>query len=399
MKIFFITSKLNFATSGGSIMDIDLKARALQNLNNEVSIITAWPGENKIPAPLPYNIAEENIPSKRLLTIQWGVFKILKKYSDQADVFHVDGHLFLYGAGLYKMLGGQIPIVAHFNRELACWPANRSIHLKKYSANYPEKIKRKLRWYLERHIGVPIANHINLLTFANPILQKTYENFGLKKGPENFVVGDFIDHEKIIKKNDVLPDSYIKRNKNTGPLIIFHTSRMVPGKGFDTLLTAFSKIKNKEKFQLVLGGGGPEEADLHQLANNLKIADRVKFLGWVPTKNIYDYFKKADVFVLPKCERLEFNSITLLEAMTFGLPCIVPANGALAWGAGKSAITYQDENCDDLAAKIQLLGDDPNLRAELSKNCFLTLKQEERDYKKGAARLNEKIQRLFSLKS
>ena len=376
-------------------MDMDLKARSLQKLGNEITVITTYSSENDIIGHLPYKIIEEYIPSKRLLTIQKGIFDILKKYENSTDIFHVDGHIYLYGAGLYRLLGGKIPIVAHFNRELMCWPENMSTRIQKAKDKTIIRVKKKIRLIIEKYIGIPIANHIDLLTFANPVIQKTYENFGLKKDNTNFVDGDFIDHEKIRIKNNIIKKSYIERNKITGEqLNIFYTGRMAPGKGFDTLITAFSKIKNKNKYKLILGGDGEERQNLQKMVLNLKIEKYVKFLGWIPIENIYEYFNQADIFVLPKCMRIEFNSITLLEAMNFGLPCIVPQGGALAWSANKGALNYIDEDCNDLAQKIETLGNNPNLRAELSKNCFIRLTDDEMDYKKRAVILNNAIKKL-----
>lgn len=395
MRIFFITSKLNFETSGGSVIELDLKVKTLQKLGHAVIVVTAFSNENKMIEPLPYAVIEEGILSKRLLAIQNGVLKILKKYSSQADLFHVDGHLFLYGAGFYKMLGGQVPIVAHFNRELICWPDNISNFLKKEKnkLNPFLSLKKQIRWLVERYLGMFLANRTNLFSFANPVLKKTYEEFGLRK-ENSFTVGDLVDHGAIRAEAGVSEDFYVKNNKTDGIINIFYTGRMVPGKGFDTLLTAFSKIKNKQNLYLILGGAGPEENALHQLADELGIRQQVKFLGWISKKEVYDYLRKTDIFVLPKCMRLDENSIALLEAMVFGLPCIVPAGGALAWGAGAGALTYEDENPADLAEKIERLAVDPGLRKDLSCNCALRLKDEELTYTKQVQKLNEYLLKL-----
>lgn len=395
MRIIFITSKLNFETSGGSVAELDLKVKTLKKLGHTVAVITAFSSWNKINEPLPYKVIEENIFSGRLLPIQSGVFKILRKYSPQADFFHIDGHLFLYGAGLYKILGGRVPVVAHFNRELICWPDNVSSFLTKeeYKLNSFLVIKREIRWLVERYLGMFLANHIDLFSFANPVLKKVYEEFGLRK-ESSFTIGDLVDHVQIRAEAGVTEGYFVKNEKTNRIINIFYTGRMVPGKGFDTLLLAFSKIKNKQNLRLILGGNGPEEKDVRQLACELGISQYIKFLGWISKKEVYDYFRQTDIFVLPKCMRLEFNSIALLEAMVFGLPCVVPAGGALAWSAGKSALTYEDENPSDLAEKIEQLAVSPELRKDLSHNCTLRLKDEELIYTKQVQKLNEYLLEL-----
>ena len=122
MKIFFITSKLNFVSAGGSVEEFDLIIKTLQKWENEVTVITVFSEFNDIPTTLSYSLIQENIVPRSLWGIQKGIFKILQKYESQADVFHLDGHLFLFGAGAYRRWGGKIPVSAFFNRELTSWP-------------------------------------------------------------------------------------------------------------------------------------------------------------------------------------------------------------------------------------------------------------------------------------
>ena len=61
MRIVFITSKLNFETAGGSVLDLHLKAKSLLELGHEVTVVTAFSRANKINQPLPYTVKEEDI--------------------------------------------------------------------------------------------------------------------------------------------------------------------------------------------------------------------------------------------------------------------------------------------------------------------------------------------------
>lgn len=69
-------------------------------------------------------------------------------------------------------------------------------------------------------------------------------------------------------------------------------------------------------------------------AQSLKINENVEFIGNV--KNVEKYLKEADLFVLPL--RIEGMSNALLEAMSYGIPCIatnVGANSELLNGEDK----------------------------------------------------------------
>jgi glycosyltransferase involved in cell wall biosynthesis len=83
-----------------------------------------------------------------------------------------------------------------------------------------------------------------------------------------------------MQESGVTTETYSQKNKTAGPIILFYSSRMVAGKGFDLLVTAFAKVKNKENFKLVLGGTGPEEADVHALVQKLGLEPYVEFPDW-----------------------------------------------------------------------------------------------------------------------
>lgn len=394
MKICFVTSKLNFETAGGSVADLDLRARAFQELNNEVKVITVFSKANRY-SRLPYDVIEENIKSKRLLGIQWGVFRILRTYSKEADIFYIDGHSFLYGAGLYRLLGGRVPVAACFNRELVCWPENISSFFEsgKRSANLLGSYKKKIRWCVEKYASTPIANNLDLVTFTNPYLKKAYWDFGLRVNANSSVVGDCFDYRKIMEEYGLSQNSYKERNKKNGIINLFYSSRMAPGKGFDLLITAFSKVKNKENFKLVLGGGGPEESLIRKMIKDLRMEPYVELPGWVPKEKVYDFYRMADIFIQAKW-RNDMTSTSLLEAMAFGVPSILPGGGGLEWIAKKSALYFKDDDENDLAEKIEQLGADYRLRDQLSQNGHRRLAEDEINYRKQVAMLNEKLKQL-----
>ena len=390
MRIVFLTSKLNFETSGGSIEEIDFIIKELQSLGNEVTVVTVFSRNNKIPAPLPYKVIEENVRANGLLGIQAAGFKLLRKYENQADFFHIDAHLFMYGAGLYKLLGGKVPIAAFFNMYLICWPQWISSLLPQPKENIFTKIKKSVRWRAEKYVGMPLANQINLFSFVSPTLRAMYEDFGIRHSNNDLVIGDPIDFQKIRRENGIIGDSYIKRNKTSGPITIFFSSRMTPGKGFDILLKGFSKIKNKDNFKLILGGTGSEEKMLHKFSKDIGVSKWVTFTGWVSKEQLYNFYKTADIFIQADWWPAG-TSISLIYALAFGVPSILPAGGGLQWNAGKGALYFKYRDTDDLARKIEQLGSNPELRAELSRQCALRLADKDFDYKAHIQNLNSAL--------
>jgi glycosyltransferase involved in cell wall biosynthesis len=368
--------------------------RHWQALGHTVSAVTVFSGDNAIPEPPPYKVYQENIPGDQL-GIQWGIYKVLKKYSAEADVFHLDGQVFLYGAGLYRLLGGKAPVVGYFNRELTAWPINTSLL---FSAPVPQvsvlkKIKRKLRWILERTVGMAIASKMDFFTFTNPFLEEAYRNFGLKTTGRFMLIGDPFDIKKTMQESGVTTETYSQKNKTAGPIILFYSSRMVAGKGFDLLVTAFAKVKNKENFKLVLGGTGPEEADVHALVQKLGLEPYVEFPGWMSKEELHRQLKAADIFVQARWRR-DMSSMSLTEAMCFGLPSIIPGGGGIAWVGGKSSVCFTPDDAADLARTIEAVGANAELRKKLSRACYERLDEANVNYEKTLPAVADKMQEL-----
>lgn len=93
--------------------------------------------------------------------------------------------------------------------------------------------------------------------------------------------------------------------------------RLVYIKGFDMLITAFSRCKNKS-WHLVILGEGPERDQLLTIAKNLGISSRVHLPGNMKLPN--RVLKKAELFVLSS--RWEGFPMALIEAMSCGLPVV-----------------------------------------------------------------------------
>ncbi len=397
MRIVFVTTKLNFITSGASVQELDIKIRTLIELGHEVMVVTMFSSANNIPELLPYKVIEEKWSGSQLKT-QWGTYRMLKKYESQTDVFFIDGQVFLYGAGLYRLLGGKRPVCAHFNRELQAWPEFVSSLFGVPRKNPLLKIKQKIRFYIEKIFFIPFANHIDAASFTNPYLQKTYKDFGFSPRI-SFVAGDAFDYIGFMHRYDVTEDSYRTHLKRTGPYTIYYSSRMAPGKGFDTLIVAFSKLKNKNDYRLVLGGAGPEEQNMKELVHTLGLEEYVTYTGWAPKVEHYKRLRDiTDIFVQPSQSGLDKTSYILLESMAFGIPSVLPGGGGLEWDAKDSAIYFKAGDTNDLAGKIEKLGNDHELRSALSVKAYERLKEEEMDYHSQVSMWEKKIHQLLETK-
>lgn len=107
--------------------------------------------------------------------------------------------------------------------------------------------------------------------------------------------------------------------------IVGNVGRLHPDKDQATLLRGFALAQTKlpQQALLVIIGSGRLEQNLKDLAVELGIAERVRFLGQVPQARLY--FKAFDVFALSSDH--EPFGMVLLEAMAAGVPLLATACG------------------------------------------------------------------------
>lgn len=106
--------------------------------------------------------------------------------------------------------------------------------------------------------------------------------------------------------------------------VILALGRFVEKKGFRDLLTAFAQLPASCQSQpliLVLAGDGPLRADLLRQADELGLADRLRWVGWHTRPG--PLFHLADIFVCPSLDEPLGNVI--LEAWAHGVPLVSTA--------------------------------------------------------------------------
>lgn len=112
------------------------------------------------------------------------------------------------------------------------------------------------------------------------------------------------------------------------PTLLF-VGRLDPIKGIDLLLESVALLRTPARL-LVVGGdpaGDPEVERLRARAAELGLADRVRFPGAVPQRNLPAYYHAADAVVVSS--RYESFGLVAVEALACGAPVVASAAGGL----------------------------------------------------------------------
>ncbi len=149
----------------------------------------------------------------------------------------------------------------------------------------------------------------------------------------------------------------------TEPPLILTVGILHPRKGHDMLLRALSGLTDLP-WRSVIAGSSRDDAytqDLHAMIRDLGLSDRVTLAGNVPRDDLYTLYQQASLFVL--ATRYEGYGMVFNEALTWGLPIVSCATGAVPQtvpqDAGILVPTHAD---DDLAKAIRRLLSDHGFR-------------------------------------
>jgi glycosyltransferase involved in cell wall biosynthesis len=126
----------------------------------------------------------------------------------------------------------------------------------------------------------------------------------------------------------VIPESKeeLRRELSLSGRIIFSAGRLVPWKGFETLIRALPEMaESAPDLKLYIAGDGPEKEKLSEIVRSFHLEEKVVFLGVLPKEKLHRHIKAADVFVLNTS--YEGFSHQLLEAMSLGTPVITTTSG------------------------------------------------------------------------
>jgi glycosyltransferase involved in cell wall biosynthesis len=158
--------------------------------------------------------------------------------------------------------------------------------------------------------------------------------------------------ERVTKRADAI------RQDAAGRPIVLFVGRLVRYKGVDVLLEAMRGVSATA----LLVGNGPERHALQRTAEQLGVADRVKFLGEVSDDELAALYRACDLFVLPSVTRQEAFGVVQIEAMACGKPVISTDLGTGAGWVnqnGETGLVVPPRDAAALRGAIErLIGDD-----------------------------------------
>ncbi len=169
-----------------------------------------------------------------------------------------------------------------------------------------------------------------------------------------------------------------------GAIVLLTIGEMIKRKNHEIALKALAKLKNSNYIFLICGKGELEN-HLKDVAMNLGIEDKVRFLGF--RNDIPEICIVSDIFVFPSYQ--EGLPVSVIEAMSAGLPIIasrVRGNTDLIED-GIGGFLHEPNDYIGISRSINRVIKDENLRSEMSKYNKIAAKKFEMSEVKKVMRL------------
>ncbi len=207
--------------------------------------------------------------------------------------------------------------------------------------------------------------------FANEVIAITgyiADDIQKKIGRKAIVIPNGIEAPLLLDTDDSLQKFGLYKKH-----YILAVGRFVPEKGFHDLINAFNDGDFEEWKLVVVGNADHEDRYSLDLKKTAGKNSKIILTGFLTGQPLQELYSHAGLFVLPS--HYEGLPIVLLEAMSYGLPCIasdIPANRNVELSRDRF---FNDGNTKLLSEKIRYFINKPLGEAEREKQVEIITKK------------------------
>ncbi len=246
-----------------------------------------------------------------------------------------------------------------------------------FKYNFPE-----VKYILTLQEGDPVwYMKLRSLYYINPFFKKIFINADKVQAISNYL-SDYAHAMGYEGEVEVIPNGvdleifqkdYGNRQKirekfgvSSDDVLLVTTSRLVTKNRTGDIIESLKFLPDNTKLFIV--GEGKLKESLKNLAKNLGVEERVKFLGHHLYHEIPQYLQASDIFLRPSISEGFGNSF--VEAMAAGLPVIgTPVGGIVDFlKDGETGLFCEVKNPKSIAEQVERLLNDKKLREKLIKN-------------------------------
>lgn len=261
----------------------------------------------------------------------------------EPDIFHAHQLKTVVNGLIAAKLAGCPAKVVHIHTPLSEWPI-------------PDW-KKRIDIFINREVTNRWADAVLALTKATERERIRGEEIRPEKIaviPNGLEIAEFRIENQELRGKEFRRKLEIPENT----VLIGMLGRLTIEKGHRFLIEALPLLSSQfsihnSRFLVVIAGDGELRPQLETRAIGLGVADRVKFLGFIPEAEKVDFLSALDIFAFPSLA--EGFGIALIEAMAAGCCCLAADLPVLTEVGGKAIATFRKGDSEDLADKISQL--------------------------------------------
>lgn len=235
----------------------------------------------------------------------------------------------------------------------------------------PSMHQLKQRLYLGLMQRFQLKSATTIISVSNSTKVDLIKKIGLDKNKIKVVYEGFDKNLFQPIKNDILVNSLIQYKLTPGKYLLF-IGTVQPRKSLERLIKAFSvwsgSFGHKAPVALIdsnfadlklviVGNKGWLSEEIYHLPKKLGIEERVKFLGYVPEKDLPILYSGAIALTFPSL--FEGFGLPILEAQACGCPVLTSNVSSMPEVAGQGAIYVNPYSIDDIVkgvVRLQAIG-------------------------------------------
>ena len=170
------------------------------------------------------------------------------------------------------------------------------------------------------------------------------------------------------------PELSARRRARGGRKVVGFVARGCPEKGLDQLVRALPLVVARHDVEVVAAGATIDTerdyiASCLELARDLHVADRFRWLGQIDRQAKLDLLNSLDVFVLPT-PRAEAKGLSAIEALAAGVPVVASNHGSFPelLDGERAGLLHAPGDPADLARAIVAILDDESHASRLGRH-------------------------------
>ena len=238
----------------------------------------------------------------------------------------------------------------------------------------PKMHQLKQELYLKYITRYQLRSATKLIAVSNATKMDLIKKVGIDPKKVGVVYEGYDSKEFRVRSSEFRDDTQSNILKHyeliTNNYLLF-VGTIQPRKNLERIIIAISHQPSAIRLAIA-GSKGWQAEEIYKLPKKLGIEDRVKFLGYVPDKDMPALYSGALALIFPSL--FEGFGLPILEAQASGCPVLTSNISSMPEVAGKGAIFVDPYSVDDIVVGLKKM-EDRRLRMEMIKKGFENIKR------------------------